>query len=100
MHFLTMAGIYEVFLRYANGVLDCRWWIPVGVLGAVIFALPWTRRVLVRLPQTAMAYVTVAVICVLGVAWAWHLRWLCDDAYISFRYSRNLAAGHGLVFNP
>jgi hypothetical protein len=25
---------------------------------------------------------------------------LCDDAYISFRYARNLAAGHGLVFNP
>ncbi|HMQ15506.1 MAG TPA: hypothetical protein PKC49_05975, partial [Phycisphaerae bacterium] len=25
---------------------------------------------------------------------------LTDDAYISFRYARNLAAGHGLVFNP
>ena len=24
----------------------------------------------------------------------------CDDAFISFRYARNLAAGHGLVFNP
>lgn len=23
-----------------------------------------------------------------------------DDAYITFRYARNLAAGHGLVFNP
>ncbi len=23
-----------------------------------------------------------------------------DDAFISFRYARNLAAGHGLVFNP
>lgn len=28
--------------------------------------------------------------------------WSClvDDAYISFRYAENLAAGHGLVFNP
>ena len=26
--------------------------------------------------------------------------WLCDDAYISFRYVRNLVEGHGLVFNP
>lgn len=26
--------------------------------------------------------------------------WLCDDAYISFRYVRNLLGGHGLVFNP
>jgi hypothetical protein len=25
--------------------------------------------------------------------------WLCDDAFISFRYSRHLAEGHGLVFN-
>ena len=27
-------------------------------------------------------------------------RFLCDDAFISFRYAHNLAAGHGLVFNP
>ena len=25
---------------------------------------------------------------------------IIDDAYISFRYARNLAEGHGLVFNP
>ncbi|HEX6811739.1 MAG TPA: hypothetical protein VF384_08965 [Planctomycetota bacterium] len=25
---------------------------------------------------------------------------LCDDAFISFRYARNLLAGHGLAFNP
>ncbi len=29
------------------------------------------------------------------------LTWfLCDDAYIGFRYVRNLVEGHGLVFNP
>ena len=26
--------------------------------------------------------------------------WLTDDAFISFRYARNLLEGHGLVFNP
>lgn len=26
--------------------------------------------------------------------------WLVDDAYISFRYAKNLIDGHGLVFNP
>lgn len=26
--------------------------------------------------------------------------WGSDDAYISYRYARNLAEGHGLVFNP
>ena len=33
----------------------------------------------------------------------WHVRvyaFLCDDAFISFRYARNLAQGYGLVFNP
>lgn len=26
--------------------------------------------------------------------------WVCDDAYISFRYAKNLAAGFGLRYNP
>src|ERR1043166_6070025 len=30
-----------------------------------------------------------------------HRYWFtCDDAFIAFRYARNLAMGHGLVFNP
>jgi hypothetical protein len=34
-------------------------------------------------------------------AWqALRTAWLCDDAYISFRYVRNLVEGRGLVFNP
>jgi hypothetical protein len=32
-------------------------------------------------------------------AWAWALRWTCDDAYISLRYAAHLVDGHGLVFN-
>jgi len=28
------------------------------------------------------------------------VRWIPDDAYISFRYARNFARGMGLVFNP
>lgn len=34
------------------------------------------------------------------LAHAWIYRFLTDDAFISFRYSRNLAHGFGLVFNP
>ncbi len=30
----------------------------------------------------------------------WASRWIQDDAYISFRYARNLVEGNGLVFNP
>ncbi len=35
------------------------------------------------------------------LAWLASEAWfLCDDAFISFRYARNLVDGHGLVFNP
>jgi arabinofuranosyltransferase len=37
---------------------------------------------------------------VLLVSHALLYRFLCDDAFISFRYARNLAHGYGLVFNP
>ncbi|MEN0067641.1 MAG: hypothetical protein AAGA48_36255 [Myxococcota bacterium] len=39
-------------------------------------------------------WVAVFVVCA-GRFW-----FLCDDAYISFRYSRNWAQGLGVVFNP
>ena len=35
------------------------------------------------------------------LTWLASAAWfLCDDAFISFRYARNLVEGHGLVFNP
>lgn len=40
---------------------------------------------------------------ILAVGLGFHIRtywFLTDDAFISFRYARNLAEGHGLVFNP
>ncbi len=39
------------------------------------------------------------LICLCAVC-AWSLRFLQDDAFISFRYASNLVGGHGLVFNP
>ncbi len=36
-----------------------------------------------------------------GLGWGvWATWFVCDDAYISFRYARNLLEGRGLVFNP
>ena len=32
--------------------------------------------------------------------YAWRIPLAAEDAYITFRYARNLVAGHGLVFNP
>ena len=34
-----------------------------------------------------------------GLVDAFRRAWVCDDAFISFRYARNLARGLGLVFN-
>ena len=40
------------------------------------------------------------VLLSLTFLWALHNRFIQDDAFISFRYARNLVDGHGLVFNP
>lgn len=42
----------------------------------------------------------LALVILVGVVVAWWLGFVQDDAYISFRYARNLVEGHGLVFNP
>lgn len=42
----------------------------------------------------------VAAIAMLALlAWAWSNRFIQDDAFISFRYARNLASGRGLTWN-
>ena len=51
-------------------------------------------------PRTFLAACAFAPLLVLLGAMA-ELAWfLTDDAFISFRYARNLIEGHGLVFNP
>ena len=47
------------------------------------------------------ALVAVLVLALLGLFWGWHVfRFLCDDAYIGFRYVGNAVAGLGLTWNP
>ena len=41
--------------------------------------------------------VIVAIVLLMVIAWA--NRFVQDDAFISFRYAENMAAGHGLVWN-
>lgn len=54
----------------------------------------------------ATALVLLILGCLVQSAWGYSYVDLSghaegsDDAYISFRYARNLVAGHGLVFNP
>jgi arabinofuranosyltransferase len=44
-------------------------------------------------------FVLFALPAVAGAALAWRAAWLCDDAFISFRYIDNWNRGLGLVFN-
>ena len=52
---------------------------PTSRFGLAIACLPWL----------------ILLGCLTYVTW-----FLTDDAFISFRYARNLLEGHGLVFNP
>ena len=41
--------------------------------------------------------------CAVALFFAWnvhHWWFVADDAFITFRYARNLVDGHGLVWNP
>jgi arabinofuranosyltransferase len=53
-------------------------------------------------PASLSGALVVALVLSLALllAHAGLYRFLTDDSYISFRYARNLANGHGLVFNP
>ena len=42
----------------------------------------------------------MAVACIgLAIGDAGRLAWVCDDAFISYRYAEHLASGMGLVYN-
>jgi arabinofuranosyltransferase len=65
------------------------WWAAGVLLLAVGVGLA------AKAPRWALAVAALAALA-LGVAG----NGLVDDAYIQFRYAENLAAGHGMVFNP
>lgn len=55
------------------------------------------------IPKKSLQIFTIVSLIVSAVVLVLHSRYfnvIVDDAYISFRYASNLAAGNGLVFNP
>jgi hypothetical protein len=66
---------------------------------ALIFLAPALQN---RLKSRPRAWLSIAVLLIsiaVGVTWAIKLSWICDDAFISFRYADNLVNGDGLVYN-
>jgi hypothetical protein len=59
-------------------------------------AAPGTHG-LSRVPRVSILLGAAAV--VYGIVAAWRQAWLCDDAFISFRYADNFVHGLGLVYN-
>ena len=52
-----------------------------------------------RAPRPLLVHGLVAATVAWGVSAALRDAWTCDDAYIVFRYAKNLVDGLGLVFN-
>ena len=65
---------------------------------------PDTRKMAARLPRSRVADLAfwggTCLTLLYALAVAWHRHWVCDDAFISFRYAENLVRGLGLIFNP
>lgn len=73
---------------------------PAPIAFGTLAALCLSAIGLSSLAARLAARLGLAALCLIagfsGVLWP---AWLSDDAFISFRYAQNLAAGHGLVYN-
>lgn len=57
------------------------------------------KRASQRLLPVRIGIALLLVVC-LALVWSEYGPHILDDAYITFRYSRNLAEGRGIVYNP
>jgi len=86
----------DLLTRYALGVVED--WPLLVITIALLWIWLWLVRARVVAPRWVQWPFAVAAAGA-GVASAWSMRWICDDAFIAFRYARNWAEGNGLVFN-
>jgi hypothetical protein len=49
--------------------------------------------------KPGLRYTLFGAVILLALGWAWSTNHVWEDYYITFRSSKNLATGHGLVFN-
>lgn len=97
--------VEETLRRYGAALIEQRWtWalvalaLVLGVACALVAQRSERWRAFSR-GRPGLAWALLVPVVGLSLYYAWSLRWIGDDAFISFRYAKNLAEGHGLVFN-
>lgn len=93
----------ELTERYGADFRASDAWIPWLVITLVLsasFSIP--RSWVSGAPRTArwLRLAVTGALAAYAVRAGYELMWVGDDAFISFRYARNLIEGHGLVYNP
>jgi len=91
--------VADLTSRYFLGLKDQLGWVAGALVLLLVGAITLFRALPPGFARRAYLAITVAL-ALGGCAWALHLGWVGDDAYISFRYVRNLVQGQGLVYNP
>ncbi len=94
-----MSWLGELHGRYGQALADNAVLVTLAVGAAIAYVVVTDRKREWKLPPWAPT-AALAAVCVIAIWWAWHLRWLSDDAFISFHYAQNWVDGNGLVFNP
>ena len=74
---------WELVAAYGTAIADNAIWVVLAAGAAIAYVLVTSRRE-VALPAWAPRAV-LALVIAFALAWAWQLRWLADDAFISFR---------------
>jgi arabinofuranosyltransferase len=95
----TFKSISELTHSYWFALGDAKPYLILWAVLLILWASPsvttwWGRQTRGRQLWLLSGGVLIALV------WAWHLASCFDDAFISFRYARNLARGEGLVWNP
>ncbi|MEZ4300301.1 MAG: hypothetical protein R3B70_35475, partial [Polyangiaceae bacterium] len=96
-----MSPIKEILRDTVAAWGNAGWLLPALAGGAVGAAgIEWgVRRWLGRRAFRWTHRIALVAAIVVGLYLGWQTAFVCDDAFISFRYACNLVEGHGLVWN-
>ena len=100
---LVLKWLTEIFTRQIKSMVSPdRISLLLWLVGDIVLLALWFTRLRSNKWQqdNRIRNGLLAVFSLGAVVYAYQLFWLCDDAFISFRYARNLVQGHGLVWNP